>query len=210
LHFSKAHGVIFTQRSGFNRCARFVTHRRTAEEDVVLSRYSLAALFTLLLPAVAVAQGGGGGIGNNGASSNVLGSGAPPEQGPRPLTPAETFMSRLKLDEKTQVPQAMEILSAAAREAAPLGTQLLQICQQQLNAEMSKQPEAIAQANAAYATAAGKLASIEAQAFAKIYAMLKPNQTSKANEAFELLPVILTPAAPVRGGSGGRGRGGAR
>ena len=153
-----------------------------------------AALMTVLLPVMAAAQG----------QINTNGSGLSDNLGPRALTPTETFMARLKLDEKTQVPQAQEILGAAAREAAPLSTQLLQLRQGLLNAEISKDPAAIKQAIDAYAAAAAKLSSVEAQAFAKIYALLKPNQTSKADDAFEILPVILAPGTPVRGGGSGR------
>ena len=38
-----------------------------------------------------------------------------------------------------------------------------------------------------YAAAAAQMTKIEADAFAKIYAMLKPNQQAKAEQAFELM-----------------------
>jgi hypothetical protein len=170
----------------------------------VLSKLLPAALVIVLLPTVAAGQDG---LGNLGGSGNLQGSGmSDGNLGPRALTPAETFMAKLKLDEKTQVPEAEQILTAAAREAAPLATQLLQFRQGLLNAEVGKDAEMVKKGIEAYTATAAKLATIEAQAFAKIYAMLKPNQQSKAAEAFELLPVIIAPGTPVAGG-GGRGMG---
>ena len=172
----------------------------------MFSKLLPVALVLALLPGVAVGQegGGGGGGGFQGGGSGLSDGGL----NPRALTPVETFMARLKLDEKTQVPQAQEILGAAAREAAPLSTQLLQLRQSLLNAEISKDPAVIKQAIDAYAATAAKLSSIEGHAFAKVYALLKPNQTSKAGDAFELLPVILAPGTPARGGGMGGRRGG--
>ena len=173
----------------------------------MLSKFLPAALLVALLPVTILGQEGGGGMG--GPQAN--GSGLQDSVGARALTPTETFAARLKLDEKTQVAPAQAILEAAAREAAPVATQLLQLRQAILNAEISKQADAISKATAAYADAAGKLATIEAAAFAKIYATLKPNQQAKAGDAFELLPIIIAPGTPARGGrpgGGGRGRGG--
>jgi hypothetical protein len=162
---------------------------------------SLAALL-VLVPALAIAQGLNlpGGI----SSDNPAAGGGPQA---RALTPTETFEARLKLDEKTQVPQVEEILAAATRDAAPLAQQLLSIRQQMMNMELQKQTDQVQKAAADYADVAGKIASIEAAAFAKVYALLKPNQQKNANDAFEVLPVIVAPAAGGRSGGGGfRGR----
>jgi len=53
------------------------------------------------------------------------------------------------------------------------------------------------------------MTGLEVKAFQKIYALLKPNQTARAPEAFDLMAGILDPATVGRGmGGGGRGRGG--
>jgi hypothetical protein len=51
------------------------------------------------------------------------------------------------------------------------------------------------------------MASIEASAFAKPYATLKPNQQSNAAQAFTIMAGIFQPAAPSGGGRGQRGGG---
>ena len=169
----------------------------------MFSKLLPAALILALLPGVSAGQEGGGGGGSFQGGGSGLSDGG---LNPRALTPTETFMAKLKLDEKTQVPAAQEILNVAVRDAAPLSNQLLQLRQTLLNAELSKDTAVIKQAIDAYASAAARLSSVEAQAFAKIYALLKPNQTSKAVEAFELLPVILAPGTPMRGAGGPGGR----
>ena len=55
-----------------------------------------------------------------------------------------------------------------------------------------------------YAAAAAQMTKVEAEAFAKIYALLKPNQQAKADQAFELMAGMF---AGGQGGRGGRGNG---
>jgi hypothetical protein len=50
------------------------------------------------------------------------------------------------------------------------------------------------------------MTGIEAEAFGKVYALLKPNQQSKAPQAFELMAGMF--AGGGMGGGMGRGRGG--
>jgi len=57
-----------------------------------------------------------------------------------------------------------------------------------------------------YAAVSATMTGIEADVFAKIYALLKPNQQSKAPQAFELLAGMFD-GGGMQGG-GGRGRGG--
>jgi hypothetical protein len=125
-------------------------------------------------------------------------------------TPFQLFADKLKLDEKTQVPAVEEILSAAAKEAAPVGQQMLQLRQQLVNLDLAKKgDDETKPVVAAYADAAAKMAGIEARAFAKVYAMLKPNQQSNAAQAFAIMAGIFQPAAP-RPGAGRGQRGGGR
>jgi hypothetical protein len=59
-----------------------------------------------------------------------------------------------------------------------------------------------------YATVCATMTGMEADAFGKIYALLKPNQQSKAPQAFELMAGMF--AGGGMGGVGGRGRGQSR
>ena len=156
-----------------------------------------AALLVGALAWPAVAQTGAGGVQ----------SGAPPSEGVRALTPFEKFADRLKLDEKTQVPAAQEIFTAAATEAAPVAVEMLQIRQKLLNVALSGSPEDQKAAEGAYTVAAAKMAGIEAAAFAKVYATLKPNQQSNAPQAFALIAGFFQAAGPSGGGRGQRGGG---
>jgi hypothetical protein len=57
-----------------------------------------------------------------------------------------------------------------------------------------------------YAAVSATMTGIEADVFAKLYALLKPNQQSKAPQAFELLSGMF--AGGGMQGGGGRDRGG--
>ena len=117
----------------------------------------------------------------------------------------EQFADRLKLDSKTQIPAVDQILSDSAREAAPIGQQMLQLRQQLVNLGLENKPADMKPVVGEYAVAAAKMAGIEARAFAKVYAMLKPNQQSSASQAFAIMAGMFQPAAPR--GRGGRGGG---
>ena len=128
-------------------------------------------------------------------------------EGPRALTRFEEFTGKLKLDDKTQVPAAREIFTAAAKDAAPVGVEMLQLRQRLLNLSLTGKPEDLPAVQDAYATAAAKMAGIEAAAFVKIYATLKPNQQSNAAQAFAIMAGFFQAPAPAAGGRGQR-RGG--
>jgi 2-hydroxychromene-2-carboxylate isomerase len=157
----------------------------------------MAVLMAVALTWPAGAQTGIGGVA----------SGAPPSEGVRALTPFEQFAGRLKLDEKTQVPGAQEIFTAAAKEAAPVAVEMLQLRQKLLNAVLSGSPEDQKAVESAYTATAAKMAGIEAAAFAKVYATLKPNQQSNAPQAFALIAGFFQAAGPSGGGRGQRGGG---
>jgi len=120
--------------------------------------------------------------------------------------PGEKLIDKLKLDAKTQAPEVRLLLMDASREAAPIGQKLLELRQTLINLELQKKPDEIAAAVEAYTTAAAEMAAIEARTFAKIYAMLKPNQQPNATQAFAIMAGIFQPSV----GSGGGGRGGQR
>ena len=132
-----------------------------------------------------------------------------PRIGLQQRTPYEQFADRLKLDSKTQIPAVDQILSDATREAAPIGQQMLQLRQQLVNLALENKPADMKPVVDGYAAAAAKMAGIEARAFAKVYATLKPNQQSSASQAFAIMAGMFQPPAP-RGSGGRSGRGGSQ
>jgi hypothetical protein len=154
-----------------------------------IQMFTAAAL--VLTAAVLGAQRGGGGT--------VAGIPAAPTA--RAMTPFEEFADRLRLDQKDQVPQVVEIFNAAAVEAAPVGREMLQIRQTLLNVELNDAADQRQAVIDAYAAAAARMASIETAAFQKVYALLEPNQQSRAPQAFELMAGFFQ-SGPVRGGGG--------
>jgi hypothetical protein len=156
----------------------------------------LVTAAALALVAAGVAAQRGGGTGPGGVEGAVMGG-----ERARALTPFEEFANRLRLDQKEQVPQVAEIFNAAAAEAAPVGREMLQLRQTLLNVELSNAADQRQPVLEAYTAAAAKMASIEAAAFEKVYALLEPNQQSRASEAFELMAGFFQ-SGPVP--SGGR------
>lgn len=161
---------------------------------------------------LALAQGGGqGGMGGGGGGGRgEQGAGAVPMGNTRAQkeTKGEQIASKLKLskDQKTEFESTME---AAYQEAGPVRTQLAKSRADLANAVLAgKLADEIAQFTKAYTSAEAQMTGLEVKAFQKVYATLKPNQTSRAPEAFDLMAGILDPAAAGGGRGGGRGRGG--
>ena len=96
------------------------------------------------------------------------------------------------------------------RRPNPVRKQLGQARAALANAILAGQSaDQIAQITKTHTTAEAQMTGLEVKAFQKIYALLKPNQTARAPEAFDLMAGILDPATVGRGmGGGGRGRGG--
>jgi hypothetical protein len=155
-------------------------------------------------PAFAQEEGGGGGGGGGGRA----GSGLPSDIN-APRTIPQQFASKLKLD-KVQSPEVDQILTAAATQAAAPAAQMLQMRQRLLNALRANNADEIKAAQDAYASAAAEVARIEATAFAKVYALLKPNQQKEASQAFALIAGLFSNVPAAGGGArgGARGRGG--
>jgi hypothetical protein len=151
-----------------------------------------------LLVAGTVGYGQGG---MTGAGSLPEGMGS---TGARALTPFEEIAGKFKLDEKTQVPAAIEIFNAAATEAGPVGVQILQIRQRILNGHLTGTPADVKAATDEYVAAQAKMSAIEANTFAKVYALLKPNQQKEADKAFVLMAGFFQRGA-APSGRGGRG-----
>ena len=153
-----------------------------------------AAFFLGSLYALPAAQRGPGGV-----ESSVMGG-----EGARALTPFEEFADRLKLDQKTQVPAVLELFNAAASGAAPIGVELLQLRQKLLNLELQGQTAEMKPVLEAITVASAKMSRIEATTFAKVYALLKPNQQSRAPQAFAQMAGFFQSTPSGRGGRGGR------
>jgi hypothetical protein len=173
-------------------------------------------LVRLLLTAVLAAglasaqRGGGGGGGDEGGMGGGGGRGGGGDMGAgmpqvRRLSKTEMLFEKLKLN-KDQKEAAQTILSAATEKAAPTRDLLNKGRQVIANALLGKASEDdIKKLMGEYATVGATMTGIEAEAFGKIYALLKPNQQSKAPQAFELMAGMF--AGSGMGGGMGRGRG---
>ena len=169
-------------------------------------------LATAAAATLALAQGGGdtGGIGGMGNSA-----GSPrqstPEMGGAPMraqkeTKADQMVNKLKLN-KDQKTQFESILEAAVQEARPVSQNLAQARGALVTAYINgKAADDILKQ---YSDLQAQMTAVEAKAFQKLYELLKPNQTAKAGEAFDLMGGLLDIQAGAAGGRGtGRGRGG--
>jgi len=152
----------------------------------------------------------GGGMGGRGGGSGMgegMGGGMPR---PQRLSKPEMLAEKLKL-KNDQKPEIEKILSAAMERATPVRNAMIQQRQTIANAILSKaSDDQIKKALAEYSTLSAQMTGIEADAFAKIYATLKPNQQPKAAQAFEIMAGIFIPNMGAGGGRNfGRGnRGG--
>jgi hypothetical protein len=133
-------------------------------------------------------------------------TGAPKQSLSEPL-PGEKMIDRLKLDDKTQAPEVRLLLMDASRDAQPIAQKLLDIRVRLGNLAIQNKVDAMPPETDAYAAAATEMAAIEARAFAKIYAILKPNQQPNAAQAFATMAGIFQPPPGRGGGRGQRGGG---
>ena len=128
----------------------------------------------------------------------------------RPRTRQEMLLDKLKFN-KEQKEEATKILSAAMEKAAPTRDLLAKGRIAIANSITGKASEDDLKALLGqYTTVNATMTGIEAEAFGKLYALLKPNQQSKASQAFELMTGMFAGGAPGggMGGGSGRGRGG--
>ena len=169
-------------------------------------------LAAMLATTMAFAQGGGGmgddtgGMGGRGGSRG--GGGIGDDTGGMPRiehqTPFDIFAERLKLN-RDQKAEAQTVLVDAMKESAPLRQQLAHSKAAIANAILGgKSEDDLKKIMDAYTSVAAQETGIETKAFAKVYAMLKPNQQGKAAAAFELMAGIFN--APAGGAGGRRGR----
>ena len=153
-------------------------------------------------------MGGGGGMGRGGSGGGdrmgegMGGGGMAPRRQSRLDLLADKL--RLKSDQKSEVEK---ILSAAAEKAGPVRDELTQARRAVAEAMLNKAgDDDIKKVLDNYAAVSAHMTGLEADAFGKIYALLKPNQQGKAAQAFELMAGMFSGGAG--GGMGRRGNGG--
>jgi hypothetical protein len=150
-------------------------------------------------------SGGMGGMG--GRRGGNMGA-SMPMSAQRRLSKAELVADKLKLN-KDQKEEFQTILNAARERAGSVRVELDKQRAQIAGAMIDgKTGEELQKLVAGYAGIAAQMTRVEADAFGKIYAMLKPNQQSKAAQAFELMAGMFGgPAGGGRGAGTGRARG---
>lgn len=168
-------------------------------------------LMRLLLTAVLAAgfaaaqRGGGGGGGGGGEEGGMGGAGGGIPQ-VRRQSKQDLLFDKLKLN-KDQREEATKILSAAMEKAAPVREQLSKGRMIIANAITGKaSEEGIKNLMGQYTSVSATMTGIEAEAFGKLYALLKPNQQAKAPQTFELVAEVFA-GSGMAGGGGGGGRG---
>jgi Spy/CpxP family protein refolding chaperone len=171
-------------------------------------------LAATLFSTLALAQGGmGGGGGGMGGGGDMGGGGAGGRGGMgggmgdmgggggmvRRQSKFDQIADKLKLN-KEQKEQVQTILDAGREEAAPLRETVAKARLGIADVLLSgKSDDEVKKAQDAYAAEVAKVTGVEAKTFAKIYALLKPNQQAKAPQAWDLMADIFT--------TGGRGGG---
>jgi hypothetical protein len=174
----------------------------------MLQKLMLAGIFAT---AIAFAQGGMEGMGGMGGGRQRGGGMEGGEMGgmmrTQRQTKADQIADKLKLN-KEQKEQMLAIFSAAREKATPISAQLFKqraaIATAMIN---GKTGDELRKLLADYSATAAQLTGVEAEAFGKICATLKPNQQKNAGPAFELIAGVFSMTG--RGGQG-RGRGEAR
>jgi Spy/CpxP family protein refolding chaperone len=165
--------------------------------DSMLARLLLSAVLATTL---AYAQRGGGGGSRNNPSS--MGAEMPRVQR---LSRTDQIADKLKLN-KDQKEQLLNILSAAREEAAPIREQMDKARTQIAGSMIDGKDDDSKKLLDAYPAVAAQMAGLEAKTFSKIFAILKPNQQGKAEQAFELMAGMFNAAPTNMSGRGGSGR----
>jgi Spy/CpxP family protein refolding chaperone len=134
-------------------------------------------LAAVLAASLASAQG------KKGPANNSMGDMSMPRQAR--VTRFDTIADKLKLT-KEQKDQASTIFDAAQEAAGPLNEQIANGRKQITGALMQGQAsgDGYDKLLAAYTNVEAQMADIEAVAYGKLYAILKPNQQSKAELVF--------------------------
>ena len=152
--------------------------------------------------------GGGGRQRGGGMEGGMEGMGGGMPRAKR-QSRTDQIADKLKLN-KEQKEQMLTIFSAAQEKATPIRTEMekqrAEIAGAMIN---GKTGDEVQQMLGTYSAAAAQMTALEAEAYGKIYATLKPNQQKGAAQAFDLIAGMFN--GPARGGQGqGRGRGESR
>jgi hypothetical protein len=165
-------------------------------------------LFTgLAMAALALAQGGygggGGGRGGGGMGGDSVGGPSVGSARPAPKeSKADQIANRLKLSADQKV-EFNSIFESTQKDALPIIQQVRKSRQDLANALINGKSDAeVAPLNQALSDAQFQMTGVEVKTFQRMVALLKPNQLSKAPEAFELMADIFLQG----GGRGGLGR----
>jgi hypothetical protein len=144
--------------------------------------------------------GGGGRSGRNSGGGDMSGGMGSAPHGQKE-SKADQIANRLKLN-SDQKSEFNTILESTFKDASSVVQQLLKSRQDVANAMLNGKSDAdLAPLNQALSDAQFQMTGVEVKAFQRIVALLKPNQTAKAPEAFELMADIFVPQ-PNRGRGG--------
>jgi len=157
----------------------------------MVGRVLLAGLLAVGLVSAQGKRGGGGDMGM-----------------PRPQQQSkmDILAEKLKLS-KEQKEQVLNIMNAAAETAGPISGQIMQGRQMIAQAMVQGQDNTddFKKLMAAYTNVLAQMDNIEATAYGKIYALLKPNQQKAGEQVYaDLMAGIFM---RMGGGGGGRRRG---
>jgi hypothetical protein len=133
------------------------------------------------------------------------GPGAMPSMGAAQTPTAfEQFVSKLKLDQKKQLPQVQQILMSTAVDTEPVVREMTGLRRQML--DRARASEDLAPLITSYTVEAAKLTGLEVRAFNEIRSLLRTDQLPRSTEAFAIMAGIFHP--PTSSGMRSRGRGG--
>jgi len=167
----------------------------------MVGRVLVAALLTAGLLA---AQRGGGGGGSRGGGDMPMGM-----QRPQQTNKLTQMADKLKLS-KEQTAQVADILQAAAVSAAPLSQKIAEGRRSMANDMITGQDKGddYTKRLADFTAALGQMDALEAATYAKIYALLKPNQQKNAELVFEeqMAGIFIRTASGSPGGGRRRGQ----
>ncbi|MGO9231966.1 MAG: hypothetical protein ACLQKA_22460 [Bryobacteraceae bacterium] len=161
-----------------------------------------------LSAAMAAAQhGGGGGGGGLPSGSAATDGGGWGSAHPERLSPRDQFAAKLKLDKEQRV-SVETILNTAQEAMGPAQQKLIQARRDLVLAMLDPKssPETMTRLTEAYNALSVQAKALEANAFGKICAILKPNQQSKAVPNFGFMAQLVEQgsmgASPGGGQSG--------
>lgn len=172
----------------------------------MLVRFFLTVVLAAGFASAQGGRGGGGGGGEEGMGGGGGMGGGMPQM--RRQSRQDMLFDKLKLN-KEQKEQATQILAAAMEKAAPTRDLLTKGRVVIANAITGKATDdEVKKMLGEYAAVSATMTGIEADTFAKLYALLKPNQQAKAPQAFELMAGMFAGGGMQGGGRGRGGQGG--